>query len=165
MSDKTFTVADRIPDDQCYTIKEFADELGLGPQRTKQLIDRAVELKLVQPLIKSGGKGLPSLYAPQMVDGVKEAFLSGKLGKVRKTHGKVNRKNAALVIEVPVYDREVAELLQKMLNGPDGIQTYLRQKLDEVVKPAQSKLNALKKQYESEMEQLLRNLGQSEDSK
>lgn len=157
MSEKS-TLADSIPDDKCFTIDDLAAEFKLGPQRTRQIIEKALKDKLVPRLIKT--KGRQNLYTPQMIDALKDAMNKGKLGKFQnrgsKTLSKSSLKHAELIVTVPIFDEEIATLLKKKFQTEDGISKYLKLQLEETVKPILAKKRELQERYEREMSDLLR---------
>jgi hypothetical protein len=150
-------LVDNIPNEDCYTIKDVADELGLSVMRSRQIIDIVWRNNLIPKLIKKEGRTI--LYSPDFMGKLKDMYLSGKFGKARKRNDldKSMEKNAQFVIKVPIYDKQVADILTKKLGGEREIQQYLRDKLDEVSKPALTKIEQLKQRHAQELQAALDN--------
>lgn len=151
-------LAESIPDEDCSSIQELAADLGLGAQRTRQLIDKAIKARKLQNLSKK--RGAKILYAPQMVEAIKRLYADGAIVKPRRKQGvsksAINR--AEIVIQVPIFDKEVAQILLGKFGGQDKIADYLRGKLDEAYKPDLKALKDLEAEFEKRKKSILQRL-------
>lgn len=162
MKEPKATLADSIPDSQCLTIEDIAEELGLSTIRTRQVVDKAFKEKLVQKLIKKNGRRI--LFAPQMVAQLMKAVESGKLGRFnKKRDSKSSLKLAAMTFTIPVFDKEIARLLVAKFKSEQAIGNFLKNKLEETVKPQMSALQKLEEEYQLKKQQLLSEGIQSPD--
>lgn len=147
------TLADAIPSEDCFTIEDLAEEFGVGPLRMRQIIDKAVKSGYTQTLIKKEGRKF--LYAPQMVEQIRKAVDAGKLGKFRKKSLATVMKHAELVVNVPIFDKEIARLLKTKFKTEEEIAKFLKNKLEDSIKPFLAKRRELEAKYEKEMAELL----------
>lgn len=156
MAEKT-SVADRIPDEDCYTVQMIADEIGLGIQRTRQIIDAALDKRITVNISKK--RGAKILYAPQMAQKIIKAYNEGQLGIVRRRDGsKVNKKAAKLLIEVPIYDENIANILTKKFGTEKAMSDYLKDHLEDEAKPVLARLQELEEKAQREREALFSKL-------
>lgn len=147
------TLADSIPNEDCYTIDDLSEEFGLGIARMRQIITKAIKEKIVPNVSKKDGRTI--LYAPQMVEALKIAKQKGLLGKFSKKSNVIATKHAELVISVPIFDSEIAVMLKKKFENEAGISKYLKSKLEESVKPIMIKRREIQERYEKELQALL----------
>lgn len=150
------TIADSIPNDACWTIEEIADDFGLSHLRTRQVVDQAIQKQLVQNLTKKEGRRI--LYAPQMVEQLQNAKEKGILGKFNKKREKgSSMKDAKLVLNVAIFDSEIAELLLRKFQSEDAIIKHVKDGLEASVKTVLAKKKELAEKYERAMQELLSN--------
>lgn len=150
-------LADAVPDESCFTIDELAGELGVSVQRTRQILAKVKEEKMIPWLVKKSG--LTNLYTPDFVNKLIDVYASGRLGKPRKRDTeKAMAKNAKLLIQVPVYDEQGAAILQKKFGSNEEIQKFLKEKLEEAYKPTLKKINELKAKQQRELEEAMASL-------
>lgn len=151
-------VADSFPNEDCSSIQDIAAELGLGQQRARQVIEKLIKARKVQNLTKKDGAKI--LYAPPMVKSIIEHYNSGAVVKPRRRKGALRSAlgRAELVIQVPVFDKEVSQILMNQFGTEEAISKYLRDKLDEVYKPKLSKLKELEAEFEANKRRLLQQL-------
>lgn len=150
-------LADSIPNEDCYSLKDVAAELGLGTQRAAQLIKQAIDARKVQKLMKKDGVKI--LYAPQMVDQLKKIYQNGEITKPRQRKGlglSSALKHAELVITVPVFDKDEAKLLINKFGTEDNIKKYVQEKLSEIYKPVKAQLAEIEARHKQEIEAILR---------
>lgn len=147
------TLADAIPNEECFTIEDLMEEFQLSSQRTRQVIDKALKEKIVQRLIKVDGRR--NLYAPQMVEQLKAAAESGKLGKFNRKRTTNNLKSAALVITVPIFDSGIADLLMKKFGSQEVIAKFAKTTLEASVKDILARKREIQEKYEKELAELM----------
>lgn len=147
------TLADSIPNEDCYTIEDLMDDFQLSSQRTRQIIDKALNEKLVQRLIKVDGRR--NLYAPQMVEQLKSAVESGKLGKFNRKRTGPSLSKASMVINVPIFDPSIAELLIKKFGSIEVVAKFAKTQLEESVKSILARQTEIKERYEKELQELM----------
>lgn len=155
MAEGLTKLADQIPSEDCYSLKDLSAELGVGAQMARKVINRALKARVVQNLTKKEGAKI--LYAPQMVEPLVQAYKEGKLGKVR-TGTKLSQSalnKAALVITVPVFDREKANIIKSQFSNDQEIVRFIQDKLDEVANPALSDLKKLEAEFEQKKQAIL----------
>lgn len=146
-------ISDSIPDADCLSIEDLALEFNLKTQRMRQVVDKAVKERIIPNLIKV--KGRKNLYPPQFVEQLKLAVDAGKLGKFNKRTSKSAMKYADLVIQVPIFDKEIAFMLRKKFKDEEGITKFLQNQAAESVKPIMAKKRELQERYENELQKLL----------
>lgn len=139
------TLADNYKTEDCYDIKDLASEMNVKVQQANHILDRALSNKLVPKLIKIVGK--KRYFAPPMAEAIIKLRSEGKLGDVRNKSEALKIKNAKLVIEVPVFDTEIAELLKAGFSSSQEMVSLLQDHLEGLVKP----LLADKKREELEL--------------
>lgn len=147
------TLADSIPNEECLGIEDLAEEFGIGVIRMRQVVDKALKGKIVPNLSKKDGRKI--LYTPQMVEALKDAREKGKLGKFNKKSNIVSTKHAKMIITVPIFDEEIAELLKNKYENDMGIVRYIQNHLIEHVRPIMTKKRELQKRYERDLEILM----------
>lgn len=146
------TLADAIPNDECFGIEDLAEEFGVGTLRMRQVLQKALSGKIVPNLSKKDGRKI--LYAPQMVEALKDARDKGKLGKFNKKSGIVSTKHAQLVVSVPIFDPEIANLLKSKFENEAGMSKFLKNMLETSVKSIMGKKREIQERYERELEKL-----------
>lgn len=147
------TLADAIPNEECFTIEDLAEEFDLSTLRVRQIIDKAIKGKHVQNLVKKEGRRV--LYAPQMVEQLKSAVDRGLLGKFRKKNPVTALKYAKLVLQVPIFDEEISTLVKRKFESDENIVKFLQDQLSQSVKPILAKKRELEARFDKEMQQLL----------
>lgn len=148
------TLADSIKNEDCYEIEDLAEEFGVGTLRMRQILAKALDSKAVPKLIKKDGRRI--LYAPQMVEALRAAKEKGLLGKFNKSrHPVISTKNAKLIITVPIFDEEIAEMLKSRYKNEAGMVKFLQTQLFSNVNPILAKKRELKERYEQELQELM----------
>lgn len=145
-------LADAFPDEECYTIEEVAQELGVSKQHTENLLSKAAKRGLIQKLTKLVGNR--KLYAPPTVDALVRARKSGALGQTRKSP--IDMKNAHLIVTVPVYDPNIAEIVKAHFGSGDMLREWISGKLAEFARPKLMKLEEIEQEYQKEKEMVFR---------
>ncbi len=138
------TIADSIPTEDCYSKKELAEEFGLSFGQMDKLVKKAIKERLVQNLTKK--VGLKYYYAPQMVEKLKELRANGKLGEVRNRSKASIERNAKLLLQVPVYDEDIVEVLRQAFGTDQNIVKFLTDYLIGTVEPILVKKKQLEEQ-------------------
>jgi len=142
-------ITDSIKDSDCFTAKELADDLDISVPRLRQILPKAKKSGKVPWLVKTKGTAL--LYTPQFVEALKAWRVKGGAGKVRSISG------AVFAITVPVFDKQIADMLRARFKTEEDMSKFLQAKLEETVKPKLNKLLELEKQYEKDRQSLLYN--------
>lgn len=142
-------ITDSIKDSDCFTAKELADDLDISVPRLRQILPKAKKSGKVPWLVKTKGTAL--LYTPQFVEALKAWRVKGGAGKVRSISG------AVFAITVPVFDKQIADMLNARFKTEEDMSKFLQAKLEETVKPKLNKLLELEKQYEKDRQSLLYN--------
>lgn len=142
------------------TKDEFADELGISKSGFNLQVHNKEWCK------KKGvpypgaqhmqTRGRQNVYSPAYVDLIKKA----KEGSARKTKGssKSSMKHAVLKVTVPIFDQQIASLLQKKFPTESAMTKFLQEKLTETVKGSLSRIEELKRKHAQEMQEALSNL-------
>lgn len=144
---------DSFKDEDWLTIDDVATEVDLSVLRTRQVVTKALDEKLIQKLTKKDGVRV--LYARMMIDQLKRVMDAGKLGRFNKKRKLASStKHAQLVVTVPIFDEDIAKLLKTKFNDEDGINRFVKAKLEESVKPILAKKRELEERYEREMKAL-----------
>lgn len=151
---------DSIPNDECLTIDDIAEEFGTGPLRARQIVEKAIKSGNVPRLVKKDGRRY--LYAPQMMEALRKAKDKGLLGKFRNKSPKAKLKNALMVIPVPIFDEDIKDLLMKKFQNEEAIAKYAKNLVEGSVKPYLAKKKQLQEQLERELHAMFTN-GQSPD--
>lgn len=146
------SLADSIPNEDCLTIEDIAQEFGLSTLRTRQVVDTAVKGKIVPKLFKKDGRRI--LYTPQMMEMLRKAKEDGKLGKFRNKQSARVLKNATLVINVPIFDQDIANLLKNRFPNEAAMSNYLQHQLEASVKNILAKKQQLEAKYQEELKKL-----------
>lgn len=146
-------ITDNIRNEDCLDIKELSDEMGVKVQRMRQILALVRKTKAFPYLTKKDGSR--DLYPPQFVESLRKFREKGGAGKIRNKGGK-SFKTSLLLIEVPVFDKEIADLLKHRFKSADEMRIYLQAKLEDTVKPKLSKLRQLENEFEKEKQKLMR---------
>lgn len=152
--DRKVTLADSIPNEDCYTIDDVASEFGLSTLRMRQVLDKAFKEQIVPKLIKKDGRRV--LYAPDLVKNLLAARERGVLGKFNKRSPEVSLKHAKMIIQVPIFDEDIVKLLKSKFQDETQIAKFLQTKVEETVKPFLAKKKQLELEFEQKMEKLMR---------
>lgn len=150
-------ITDSIKDSDCFTAKELADDLDISVPRLRQILPKAKKSGKVPWLVKTKGTAL--LYTPQFVEALKAWRVKGGAGKTRDGKGGKVRSisGAVFAITVPVFDKQIADMLNARFKTEEDMSKFLQAKLEETVKPKLNKLLELEKQYEKDRQSLLYN--------
>ncbi len=149
-------LADSFDNDDCYTIEDISKEMGLHTIRTRQLLKMALEKHLVQNLQKKDGVRV--LYPEPMAKKFIALYQDGKLVRPRKSKtARISTKNLHMLIEVPIYDQEVAAVLLNRYETKEGIAKVLIDTVMDIAKPAISQLQALEAEFAHKRKAILAN--------
>lgn len=149
-------------------LDEVADQLDISPSGTYQSILKLTkEKKLPKNPLFVGKRGKKTVYSPQFLErlvalrGGKSPTAATAATAATKPPKSVDSvKHAVFLIQVPVFDQQVADLLAKKFgeNTEAEVSKYLRDKLIEIVKPALSKIEELKFRHAAEMEEIMKSI-------
>ncbi len=150
-------VADSFSNEDCYTIEAVAKELGLKPIRARQLIKEAIDKRLVQNLTKKDGVRL--LFPEPMIKQLKKVYENGTLVKPRRRKMTVEStlRHAELLLQVPIFDRDMANILLERFGTNEELVKYLTEQLFSIYKPVLNKLKELETEYINKKKALFQN--------
>lgn len=141
-----------IADEDCYTTEDLSRELGVGIQRTREIIKLALKAHRVPNLSKQAGTR--KLYAPQMAKQIVDLYDKGAFGRPRST---ARVETAALVTAtVRIFDPYHAAILKSKFPTQEKLVEFLRNYLLLNLGSISAELKKLDKEYESKKEALLR---------
>lgn len=150
-------LSDAFKNEDCYTIEEMSKEIGVTPIRTRQLLTESLKRRLIQNLSKK--EGVRVLYPEPMVKRMVEIYESGKIAKPRKNRTTQTvasiTKNAKMLLEVPVFDESIKDILLKQFGSQDKIIEHLKTSLTSVAKPVLKALNDLEREYDTKRRQIM----------
>lgn len=150
------TIANQIPADEWMDINQVAKSLNLGTLRARQLAEEAVKKRIVTKLMKKEGRKI--LYAEAMVDKIVDAYEHGLFGKKKNPSFTVKRsveRNALMNLEIPLYDKNMIDVLNKIYGSNEKIVEAVKDYLSSIYKPTASKLAELDAEYKAKRESLL----------
>lgn len=143
------SIADNIKDSDCLDIEELCSEVGVGVQRMRQILAKAKKSGKVQWVVKKNGQKF--LYTPQFVEQLMAFINKGGAGKPRGKTAK-SFSTAQLVVQVPVFDTEVANLLKRKFKTENDMSKFLQDRLEETVRPALTAIQKLKERHAKELQ-------------
>lgn len=155
----THRISDNYPTSECYTIEELAEEIGVTRSRARQVLKMLLDGRKIQNLQKKDGVRI--MFPEPMVKQIKEQYLGGNIVKLRKH--KVNQSSniakTELLIEVPVYDTQMRDVLISRYKTIDGIRKYLTDCMFNAYKPVLGEMKKLEEEFEQRKKALLSNVG------
>ncbi len=149
-------LSDAFPSEDCYTIDEVSKKLGLKLARTRQLLRKSIQRRLVQNLSKR--EGVRVLYPEPMVKQLENAYNTGGLVQrkfARKNNQPVRVVGAELVLSVPVFDEAQKDILLTHFGSESKIVEFLKDKMFEITSPVKKQLEDLDAEYAARKKQLL----------
>lgn len=154
MKEQKKTLADLIPNEECFAIEDVAEKFGLKVFRMRQVLDKAFKEQIVPKLIKRDGRKI--LYTPELVKNLLDAKERGILGKFNTRSTSASLKYAKIIIKVPIFDEEIFKLLINKFENEDKISKFLQTKVEETVKPFLAKKRQLEQEFQQKMQSLMR---------
>ena len=163
--DRTQAAADKVGPEvitqDWYTFEEFAAELKVTASNLRQYLRNGLIKKRFAKPTRSQCQSDPTntvrnLYSPEYVEIIKRTREGVRRG--RKQGSRSATQHAVVMVNVPVFDATIAELLLKKFGGDAEIERFLRDTLTESVRPALQRIEDLKQRHEREMQDALSNL-------
>lgn len=143
-------LADAFRNEDCWTVDMLAKDMGLLPQRARALAKEAIKTKKLQNLLKREGTRV--LYPEPFVKKLIQLYEAGELGTPRRRKdaavNKSDLKSAKAVIQVPLFDSEITDVLLSRFGNEAKIKDFLLDKLFEVANQFLAPLKDAKKQIE-----------------